>query len=156
MTKVPRWILNSLRAKRTLWCVSMLNVPIQVNSHEYKDGYETAILRVGQKVEQTFMRVVGRSYSGRGLMCCFECNRTTRQLAHADRARGYLRACGCTTCRVLLCVDCIDLHHAVHELAGENVWNWLSSQDMAERKTKEKKDVLLNSVWISFHADART
>ena len=84
------------------------------------------------------MRVHGSNYSDRVRMCCVECRRTVKDLQHAHMDY-ILRACGAHSCVALLCTYCGSTHKAMHELAGDRVWDWWSKSSARERREYEKK-----------------
>jgi hypothetical protein len=114
MTKLPRWVLNTLRAKSDYDATWLHH--IQVNSHEFNDGCETVTIVVARRFEMKLRRVTGRNYADRAQMHCFECEHAVTQPAGIQ-----LRACGNVDCRVLLCQRCIKNHETLHELAGEEI-----------------------------------
>ena len=137
ITQLPRWVVNTLRRiadSGFTWRAS-----IQVDSQEFKDGYEMVSLLTPQGRVMQIRRVTGKLYADRALMCCFECRRTTSQLAKVDIHNQHLRACRCSECRVLLCVHCTAQHETLHELAGEAMVNPWSRAEVAEHKWREEK-----------------
>jgi hypothetical protein len=137
MTRLPQWVLNTLRARYDY--DSILPEHIQVNSHDYKDGYETVILWITNGRTMQISRVTGSKYADRAFMCCCECARTTSQLAKVDIHNQHLRTCAAVSCRKLLCVHCRTPHESVHELAGEILVNPWSRVEMAALKIREAK-----------------
>lgn len=135
--RLPRWVVNTLR--RSSGYVPMRLVCIQVNSHEFSAGYEIVSLSTAAGRTMQIRRVTGKLYADRALMCCFECRRTTQQLAKVDIHNQHLRACGCIECRVLLCVHCKTQHETLHELGGEEMVNPWSRAEVAEHKWREGK-----------------
>ena len=135
--RLPRWVVNTLR--RSSGYVPTWLDCIQVSSHEFSDGYEKVSLwaATGWFGSMQIRRVTGKLYADRALMCCFECRRTTQQLAKVDIHNQHLRACGCIECRVLLCVHCKTQHETLHELGGEEMVNPWSRAEVAAHKWRE-------------------
>jgi hypothetical protein len=137
ITQLPRWVLNTLRARPDY--VATWPEAIRVNGHDFNDGYEIVTLELWSGRSMQMRRVTGRNYSDRAVMCCFECSRTTKELAAVDPLKQFLRACACPECRVLLCVDCRSNHETLHELGGEPIVNPWSRAEVAEYKWREEK-----------------
>ena len=147
MTRLPKWVRNTLQGK-TDYDATWLG-RIQMNSHEFSDGYEImTLVLAGVKGVKKLMRGVGRQYKDRASVCCFECRRTPTQLSKLDPIRAFLRVCGCATCRELLCCDCKATHEGIHELAGERLWNPWSEHDAQERKrlARERKNGIYTGI----------
>lgn len=136
MKHLPSWVVNTLREKRGY--VSTWLKAIQINSHEFSNGYETVIFQWAGAIPQQMMRVHGSKYSDRALMCCAECGRTITALRKAN-LDYVLRACGAHSCVALLCSYCGPAHKSMHELAGDRVWDWWSRASAKERHEHERR-----------------